>query len=590
MCGIVGYAGRGKCAAKCVYEGLLRLEYRGYDSAGISVLDGGKITTVKRSGRVCQLESAAGGMGGGIAIGHTRWATHGAPSDINAHPHNYGAFSVVHNGIIENYAELKEELAEGGRLCVSETDSEVIALLIDSLYSGDALAAVAAAAARLKGSFALAVLCRDFEGFIAVRHKSPVAIGECDGAFFAASDVPALPAEAENVYFLEDGDIAAVTYDGIAFYDFGLNAQRRESCRIPRGQFTADKGGYVHYMAKEIEEDARTIRDTAEAFLRSADADALGSLLTSSDEIIITGCGTAYNSGLIARRYFESALGRPVTVEIASELRYYPPPVGKNTLVIAISQSGETADTVEAVHKLRESGASVIAVTNCGYSAITRIAHAVVPVCAGAEICVAATKSYMGQLAALYLISRCTGDVRAAAKELTDVAEMIPSVISDDANADCFSDMCAESFAVFFLGRGADYDAAVEASLKLKEVSYIFSDAYPSGELKHGTLALVDESTLSVFIICQPETANKCLSAVHEVLCRGGRAAVLTSVPEAAEELGKYLSVWKLPTVSPRLAPFLSAAALQRVAYLTAVRLGRNPDKPRNLAKSVTVE
>lgn len=590
MCGIVGYAGRGKRAAKCVYEGLLRLEYRGYDSAGISVLDGGKITTVKRSGRVCQLESAAGELSGGIAIGHTRWATHGAPSDINAHPHNCGAFSIVHNGIIENYAELKEELAAGGRLCVSETDSEVIALLIDSLYSGDALAAVAAAVARLKGSFALAVLCRDFEGFIAVRHKSPVAIGVLDGAFFAASDVPALPDEAEDVYFLEDGDIAAVTPQSIVFYDFALNVQKRDSCRILRGQFTADKGEYAHFMAKEIDEDARTIRDTAEAFLRSADTEALGRLLTSSDEIIITGCGTAYNSGLIARRYFESALGRRVTVEIASELRYYPPPVGKNTLVIAISQSGETADTVEAVQMLKARGASVIAVTNCGYSAITRIAHAVVPVCAGSEVCVAATKSYIGQLAALSLISRCTGDVSAAAEELMDVAQKIPSVIADEAYADIFSDMCAESFAVFFLGRGADCDVAVEAALKLKEVSYVFSDAYPSGELKHGTLALVDESTLSVFIICQPETANKCLSAVHEVLCRGGRAAVLTSVPEVADELVKVLPVWRLPYVAPRLSPFLSSAALQRVAYLTALKLGKNPDKPRNLAKSVTVE
>ena len=590
MCGIVGYAGRGKRAAKCVYEGLLRLEYRGYDSAGISVLDGGKITTVKRSGRVCQLESAASELSGGIAIGHTRWATHGAPSDINAHPHNCGAFSIVHNGIIENYAELKEELAAGGRLCVSDTDSEVIALLIDSLYSGDALAAVAAAVARLKGSFALAVVCRDFEGFIAVRHKSPVAIGILDGAFFAASDVPALPDEAEDVYFLEDGDIAAVTPQSIVFYDFALNVQKRESCRILRGQFTADKGEYAHFMAKEIDEDARTIRDTAEAFLRSADTEALGRLLTSSDEIIITGCGTAYNSGLIARRYFESALGRRVTVEIASELRYYPPPVGKNTLVIAISQSGETADTVEAVQMLKAGGASVIAVTNCGYSAITRIAHAVVPVCAGSEVCVAATKSYIGQLAALYLISRCTGDVSAAAEELMDVAQKIPSVIADKACADIFSDMCAESFAVFFLGRGADCDVAVEAALKLKEVSYVFSDAYPSGELKHGTLALVDESTLSVFIICQPETAKKCLSAVHEVLCRGGRAAVLTSVPEVADELVKVLPVWRLPSVAPRLSPFLSSAALQRVAYLTAVKLGKNPDKPRNLAKSVTVE
>lgn len=590
MCGIIGYAGRGRDAAKSVYEGLLRLEYRGYDSAGISVLDGGRITTIKRSGRVNQLEQAVSGLYGGIAIGHTRWATHGAPSDINAHPHNCGVFSVVHNGIIENYAELKEELAAKGRKCISETDSEVIALLADSLYSGDALAAVSAAVKRLKGSFAIAVLCKGLDGFIAVRHKSPVAIGICDGAYFAASDVPALPDEAEDVYFLEDGDIALVTKENISFYDFDLIGQTRNCCRIVRGQFSADKGKYAHFMAKETDEDARTVRETTEAFLRSVDISGIASLVSAADEIIITGCGTAYNSGLIARRYFESALNRRVTVEIASELRYYPPPVGDRTLVIAISQSGETADTVEAALKLRESGASVIAVTNCGFSAITRIAHIVVPVCAGAEICVAATKSYMGQLAALYLISRCSGNVVAAAEELRDVADKMQPVLSESSEAQRLSEMFSVSFAVFFLGRGIDYDAAVEASLKLKEVSYVFSDAYPSGELKHGTLALIDENTTSLFIICQPETAKKCISAVHEVLCRGGKVAVITSLPEIARELEEVLPVWELPTVAPHLSPFLSSAALQRAAYLTAVRLGRNPDKPRNLAKSVTVE
>ena len=590
MCGIIGYAGLVGGAAERVYEGLLRLEYRGYDSAGISVLGEGGITTIKRSGRVSCLEKAARELGGNIAIGHTRWATHGAPSDVNAHPHNCGVFSVVHNGIIENYSELKEELAAQGKKCVSETDSEVVALLADSLYCGDPLAAVAAAVRRLRGSFALAVLCSGFNAFIAVRQKSPVAIGVTSGAYFAASDVPALPDEAEDVYFLEDGDIAVVTPEGIAFYDFALNGQKRISCRILRGQFTADKGGYAHFMEKETAEDARTVRDTAEAFLRSADVGGIANLLKGADEIIITGCGTAYNAGLIARRYFEEALCRRVSVEIASELRYYPPPSGKNTLVIAVSQSGETADTVEATLRLREGGASVIAVTNCGYSAITRIAHMVVPVCAGAEICVAATKSYMGQLAALYLISRCTGDVAAAAEELEGVAEKLEEVLSQEERAVALSELFAVSFAVFFLGRGLDYDAAVEASLKLKEVSYIFSDAYPSGELKHGTLALVDENTSSLIIICQPQTAKKSVSAVHEVLCRGGEVAVLTTLPDVARELEDFLPVWLLPPVEPRLAPFLCAAALQRTAYLTAVRLGRNPDKPRNLAKSVTVE
>ncbi len=588
MCGIIGGISLSANAAATVYDGLLRLEYRGYDSAGISALDGGAITTVKRGGRVSALGKDAAALAGRAAIGHTRWATHGAPSDINAHPHNSGAFSLVHNGIIENYAELKAELVARGYSFASETDSEVIVKLIDDCFSGDFPAAVAAALRRLKGSFAVAVLYAGFDGVIVARYKSSLIVSGCKEGIFAASDVPALPADAENIFVLEDGDIAVITSGGVRFYDFYLNPVARVQRHIVRGEYDSDAGNYPHFMLKEICQDARTVADTAEAFSRSADLAAISSAVGDAEEIIITGCGTAYNAGLMARRYFEQAGKRHVRIEIASELRYYPPADCSRALVIAVSQSGETADTVEAVRLLKARGATIIAVTNCGYSAITRTADIVVPVCAGAEICVAATKSYLGQLVALRLISRARSAL-AEAEELVAVARKMPEVLACDEMSSLFADECAQSSAVFFLGRGADYDAAVEASLKLKEVSYIFSDAYPAGELKHGTLALVDESTLSVFVICQPLTAEKCINAVHEVLCRGGRVAVITDDDALAAQL-VGIPVWKLPAVNSELSPLLAAVALQLTAYKAAVLLERNPDKPRNLAKSVTVE
>ena len=587
MCGIIGCITSDDCAAKSVYEGLLRLEYRGYDSVGISALGGGKIVTVKKSGRVSGLAEYVGGLKGNVAAGHTRWATHGAPSDVNAHPHCEGRFSVVHNGIIENYAELRDELISRGYEFRSETDSEVAVKLIADNFRGDVLAAVAAAAVRLRGSFALVVLCEGFEGFVAVRNRSSLVVGVCEEGIFAASDVPALPESADEITVMEDGDIAVITRSGAQYFDFCLNPVTRRARRVERDGFTADKGGYPHFMLKELNQSARAVEDTVEGFFRSVDLGRLRSLVSGADEIILTGCGTAYNSGLIAARFFGENSAR-VRVEIASELRYYPPKMSKNTLVIAISQSGETADTVGAVSLFRQTGAQVIAVTNCGYSAITRLANIVVPVCAGAEICVAATKSYFGQLAALYLTANVCADVAFAKSQLRSVALQFSSVLSQTAECECFAGMCAASRAVFFMGRGADYDVAVEASLKLKEVSYIFSDAYPAGELKHGTLALIDGDTLGIFVICQERTAEKCISAVHEVLCRGGKAAIITDM-EAEDDSLDGVPVWRIPRVG-KMSVFLSAFALQLVAYRTAVKIGRDPDKPRNLAKSVTVE
>lgn len=590
MCGIIGVAKKSGNAACEVFEGLKRLEYRGYDSAGLSVLDGGNITTVKRSGRVGGLEESAEKLFGKLAIGHTRWATHGEPSDRNAHPHVSGAFSIVHNGIIENFAELKEELLSGGACFSSETDSEVIVKLIDKYYSGDPLKAVYKAVGRLKGSYALAVLCKEFNGIIAVKYKSPVVVGFSESGITLCSDVPALPADVTSVCVPEDGDFCVITAQSVRFYDSSLNAVMRVRRPVFIDPFNAGLGKFPHYMIKEINETERTVRETCESFFRTVDVKRLTEYVRGADRIIMTGCGTAYNAGLVAKRFFSDKCGVFCQVEIASELRYSPPHVTPATLVLAISQSGETADTVEAVQELKRAGARVVAVTNCGYSAITRVAHMVVPVCAGAEVCVAATKSYLGQLAALYLVSKLTGDVFDAQSELTAVCAAIGKILQNGERAERFAELCAQSKAVFFLGRGIDYAVAVEASLKLKEVSYVFSDGYPAGELKHGTLALVDENTLSVFVICDEALAEKCLNAVSQVASRKGRAAVITCVEGVAEKLGDTAEVWEIPACPVLLSPFLSAVALQLVAYRTAVILGRDPDKPRNLAKSVTVE
>lgn len=672
MCGIAGVALRRGNAVGEVFCGLERLEYRGYDSAGISVLCscrcncckssckdgsngssrnserlrasakdgeeacgcggesgrgkscrcqscgcdrsaaegsadgcGAEIKTVRRQGRVAELKPLLGGLEGRAAIGHTRWATHGKPSERNAHPHTCGRFALVHNGIIENYRELKDELQGRGESFLSDTDSEVAVRLINAYYGETdggaddppakrALKAVARTVGRLKGSFALAVLCTDFEGIIAVKYKSNAVVGFFQDGACVTSDIPALPAGVIQAVFLEDGDIALITAAEALFFDFGLNPVERVRRPISPVQLSCGKDGYPHYMLKEIYEAGRTVRDTVEGFAR-VDLNRLCAYVRGADRIIITGCGTAYNAGLAAVRFFGEKSGTFCNAEIAGELRYCLPKVTAATLVLVVTQSGETADAVEAAGALKAAGAKVVAVTNCGYSAITRIADLVVPVCAGPEICVAATKSYIGQFAALYLIAALAGvgGGRAAAEgageELKGLIPVIDQTFAGDRSAEIAAE-CAESGAVFFLGRGADYLAAVEASLKLKEVSYIFSDAYPAGELKHGTLALVDEKTLSVIIISDPDLAEKSESALEQVVSRGGRAAVITCLADVAARLKDRAEVWLLPAYPAKLSPAACAAALQLVAYRTAVLKGRDPDKPRNLAKSVTVE
>ena len=589
MCGIIAYAGSER-AAGILYEGLKKLEYRGYDSAGLSTLGGGRITTVKRAGRVENLAPLLKDAEGCCGIGHTRWATHGEAGSANAHPHEYGPFSIVHNGMIENYAELRAELVALGDAFFSQTDSEVIVHLLAREYSGDLAAALHAVTKRLKGCWAIAALCASFNGFAVARRGSPVLLGRGRRGNFAASDMSALVGFADSCCVLEEDDIALVTAEEIAVFDGAMRPVGRPFRPVEGKAGGEDGKGCAHYMLKEICQNARTMRATCAALASFSRSEELTARLRSADKIVLTGCGTAYNACLIGARLLEWEYGCPVRACIAGEARCDPPRVTRRTVCIAVSQSGETADTLRAALTLREGGAYLVSVTNVGYSAITRISDMVLPVCAGPEVCVAATKSYIGQLAVFHLISspRTAASRRAL---LSSVADRVEELTAEGEYARTIARLCADSRAVFFVGRGADYDVAVEASLKLREVSYIFSAGMPASELKHGTLALVDPTVLSVVIISDGGTAEKCVNAVEQILSRRGKVAVVTTLPRIAESLGGRVDAcWLLPCVPAHASAFVTATALQLVAYRAALLLGLDPDKPRNLAKSVTVE
>ncbi len=587
MCGIVGITGVDG-AAGAVYKRLKLLEYRGYDSAGIASLSDGQFFLCKRRGRVYSLNGEIKHLHGKTAIGHTRWATHGKPSDSNAHPHIFGKFAVVHNGIIENYAALKEKYFNGVQFD-SETDSEVIVRLLQLFYDGDFLAAVKKTVGLLVGAYAIVIMCSDFDGFLVVKNKNPAIIGYGDKANYTASDAPALAGLCKEITVLSDGDIALVTADSVKFYDGDLVPVTREKLKNPATSAELDLKGFPHYMIKEIHEVPLSVTRTCDAYICTSDK--LKGYLCGLERIIITGCGTAYNSGLIGKRYFETFAHIPVEVETAGEFRYKNPIINDRCAVIAISQSGETADTVEAAKLVKGLGGKVIAVTNSPYSELTRIADAVVPVEAGQEICVAATKSYTGQIAALYLLALTTAgmDVDAGVKALYSVSGLAEQII-ERTDISALADMCARSDGVYFLGRDLDYAVATEGSLKLKEISYIASEGYPAGELKHGTLALIDIRTTSVVIITDPYLAAKSENAVEQILSRRGKVAVITDLKDVAERLKGKAQLILIPECDKFLSPILSAVIVQLLAYKTALLLDRDPDKPRNLAKSVTVE
>lgn len=587
MCGIVGITGVSG-AAGAVYKRLKLLEYRGYDSAGIASLSDGKFSVCKRRGRVYSLGADIKRLHGETAIGHTRWATHGKPSDENAHPHIFGKFAIVHNGIIENYAALKDKYFSGVEFN-SETDSEVIVRLLQLFYKGDILSAVKKTVNLLVGSYAIVIMCSDFDGIVVTKNKNPAIVGYGENANYAASDAPALAGLCNEITVLSDGDICVLTSAEVKIYDGNLKSVGREKIKNPALASELDLQGCPHYMLKEIREVPLSITRTCDAYVCTNVE--LKKYLCGLERIIITGCGTAYNSGLIGKRYFECFAHIPVEVETAGEFRYKQPIITEKCAVIAISQSGETADTVEAAKLVKGLGAKVIAVTNSPYSELTRIADAVVPVEAGQEICVAATKSYTGQIAALYLLALTVAgkDIKEGAKKLYDISGLSKSII-ERTEISSLADMCARSDGVYFLGRDLDYAVATEGSLKLKEISYVPSEGYPAGELKHGTLALIDIRTTSVVIITDPDLAVKSENAVEQILSRRGKVAVITNLKEVASGLKDKVNLIEIPECDKYLSPLLSAVVVQLLAYKTSLLLSRDPDKPRNLAKSVTVE
>lgn len=590
MCGIIGYAGGGS-AAEQVFNGLKRLEYRGYDSAGMAVITpSGEVKVVKKQGKVDVLKPYLNDIRGVIGMGHTRWATHGKPSDINAHPHSAGGIYVVHNGIIENHAELKQKLLSAGETFTSQTDSEVIAHLVKLNYTGDILKALKKTVDLLVGSYALMVI-REGEPQIAVtKRRSSLILGYGEGENFCASDQPALAGKCKKVSVMQDGDFAIVTAQKIEIFDSSLNPATRQKIENTLTTEKLDLHGCPHYMLKELREVPQTVKNTYAAF---PDAEPeLREVFKDISRVILLGCGTAYHAGLIGKKYFEVFARIPAEAENAGEFRYKNPVITDGTLVFAVTQSGETADTIEAATLAKSLGAKVVAVTNVVHSAISRCADVVVPVSAGAEICVAATKSYAGQIAALYLCALAFAGNGATPKEFKLLAEM-PKVLEQtikDINVYTLAHMCAGSGGVYFLGRGFDYAVALEGSLKLKEVSYIAGEGYPAGELKHGTLALIDENTVSVVLITDGELASKSESAVEQVLSRGGKVAVITNLQSVIKRLENKAEIIALPACNKYLSPLVAAIAVQELAYRTAVILGRDPDKPRNLAKSVTVE
>ena len=615
MCGIVGYIGS-EPVLPILLDGLGRLEYRGYDSAGVAYIDCNEIKISKKKGRIKNLEEALAAEGLldspeiHIGIGHTRWATHGAPSDENSHPHlsASGRIAVVHNGIIENYLELKRFLNEQGYTFVSETDTEVVAHLVEYHYlhngQGNILAAVRKTLADLEGSYALGVLCADHpDEFIAARKDSPLVIGLGDGCNFIASDIPAILSHTRRIVIMEDREIAQLKSDGILLYDAFGQPVVREPLLVTWDSEAAEKGGYEHFMMKEMHEEPRAVRDTIMPRIRDGqirfesinlDRKALESL----DRIRIVACGTASHAGIVGKYVIESLCRIPVEVDVASEFRYRNPIITDRTLTIIISQSGETLDTLAAMREAKNLGSQILAIVNVVGSSIAREADHVIYTVAGPEIAVASTKAYNTQLAALYLLAFQMAynlgkidDLQLAdyLKKLTDLPSLLEATLG---NKDIIQRFAAEHFnahSIFFIGRGLDYALSMEASLKLKEISYIHSEAYAGGELKHGTIALIEEGTLVVCPMTQPQLVEKMISNIREVKARG--AIILGIItPECAKAAEVCDQVIELPSIDPLLAPIIAVTPTQLFAYYMTVNKGFDVDKPRNLAKSVTVE
>lgn len=609
MCGIVGYIGKEQ-AAPILLDGLAKLEYRGYDSAGLAVFNGTNIEIVKAKGRLQGLKDLTGDgkkVKGTLGIGHTRWATHGEPSVLNAHPHfNHDkSIAVVHNGIIENYQPLREKLIKRGYEFVSETDTEVIAHMLDYYYDGkNPLLAVEKVMHRIQGSYALGIIFKTCpDKLYAVRKDSPLIVGKSEDGNFIASDVPAILKYTREVYFIENREICELSDNDIHFYNEDLEEIQKETKIIEWDVEAAEKGGYEHFMLKEIYEQPKAVLDTISPRIQDGKI-VLDELDMSEDEIkklkriYVIGCGSAYHVGVTGKYVIEKIARIPVEIDLASEFRYRNPILEEDSMVVIISQSGETADSLAALRKAQELGVKVLAVVNVVGSTIAREADKVLYTWAGPEISVATTKAYSTQLAALYLLAVQFGYVRGSVtsdeygemiRELMTLPDKISEILGDVERIQWFASKYANAKDVFFLGRGVDYATSLEGSLKLKEISYIHSEAYAAGELKHGTISLIEDGILVVSVITQPDLYEKMISNIVEVKTRGGYIFALTNEDHTAMEESADFTVY-IPKTHPCFAPSLSVIPLQLFGYYVSVAKGLDVDKPRNLAKSVTVE
>ena len=608
MCGIVGYIGKDQ-AAPIILDGLSKLEYRGYDSAGIAVFDGEHICTQKAAGRLAVLEHMTRGgesMKGFSGVGHTRWATHGAPSDLNAHPHTNkkGSIVVVHNGIIENYMALKKKLEKRGYEFISETDTEVLAHLLDYYYKGNPLEAITKVLHRVEGSYALGILFDDCpDQLFAARKDSPLIVGKSEEGCFIASDVPAILKYTRTVFYLDNQEVAVLRKDNIEFFTVDEEPIEKQAVTIEWDADSAEKAGYEFFMLKEIYEEPKTVTDTIsprikDGEIRIEELKFTDEELKNIQRIHIVACGSAYHTGVTAKYVIEGLVRIPVEVEVASEFRYRNPIMDPEDLVIVISQSGETADTLEAVRESHKRGLKVLGIVNVVGSSIAREADSVMYTWAGPEISVATTKAYSAQLVALYLLAMKLGRVRGMiddalfARLLEDIQalpDQIEMLLGQKEKLQHFANRYVAAKEVFFIGRGIDYAIALEGALKLKEISYIHSEAYAAGELKHGTISLIEDGTLVVALATQPELFPKTVSNIVEVKSRG--AFVMAVAERGRKEIEKVADyVVYIPYTNSYFANSLAIIPLQLFAYYIAVGRGYDVDHPRNLAKSVTVE
>lgn len=608
MCGIVGYVGN-KQATSFLIEGLSKLEYRGYDSAGVAVVENNHVSVVKRKGRLKNLEKdlQATPLKGTVGIGHTRWATHGEPSDVNSHPHqsSKGDITVVHNGIIENYLELREWLKGEGYTFSSQTDTEVVPNLIDYYYEGDLFTAVVKATDKLEGSYALGVICgNEPDKLIAVRKDSPLIVGIGESETFIASDIPAVIAHTRDVYLLEDKEFVEITKNGVKLLNADGTEIKKDIYKVTWSQDAAEKGGYDSFMLKEIHEQPKAITETMRGKISKDNGINFNEFtltkeeLEAIDRVFIVACGTAYHAGLMGKVTIEKHAKIPVEVDIASEFRYRDPLVTNKSLVISVSQSGETADTLAVLRECKRKGAKTLAVTNVVGSTISREADHVIYTMAGPEIAVASTKAYTTQLIVMYALGLYFGELRGTLDKnieeliiegLLEVPEKIEDLLKNESQIQEVSKTISSAKDLFFLGRGIDYSLALEGSLKLKEITYIHSEAYAGGELKHGPIALIEEGTKVIALLTQEQLRDKMVSNVVEVKARG---AYVIGVAYEGDKLDPSVfdKVIYIPRISNRVAPIVAAVALQLLAYYTAKEKGYDIDKPRNLAKSVTVE